>query len=96
MLFPSHFMVTAIVTNNICFVLYCVSVVTLAPGIDVAGESLSALRFAARASKVKVSATVNRVKDYEALYREAKSKLKEFQSTTGSNLIKFNLLLFFF
>lgn len=55
--------------------------VTLAPGMDTAGESLSALRFAARASKVKVAAKVNRVKDFEALYREAKHKLKEFQSS---------------
>lgn len=56
------------------------AVVTLAPGTDTAGESLSALRFAARASKVSVKAQVNRYKDYEALYREMKVKLKEFQS----------------
>ena len=57
----------------------CAIVVTLAPGCDQAGESLSALRFASRASRVKVAATVTRVRDYEALYREAKQKLREFQ-----------------
>eukprot|EP01032_Pedospumella_encystans_P011910 gene11910-13815_t len=57
--------------------------VTLAPGTDTAGESLSALRFASRASKVKVSAQVTRYKDYESLYRDMKKQLKEFQ-TSGS------------
>jgi hypothetical protein len=60
------------------------AVVTLAPGSDTAGESLSALRFASRASKVKVSATVTRVRDYEALYREARQRLKEFQGSPGA------------
>eukprot|EP01032_Pedospumella_encystans_P011926 gene11926-13833_t len=58
--------------------------VTLAPGTDTAGESLSALRFASRASKVKVSAQVTRYKDYESLYRDMKKQLKEFQTGGGS------------
>lgn len=62
---------------------YLFSVVTLAPGTDTAGESLSALRFASRASKVSVKAHINQYKDYEALYREMKVKLKEFQSKCG-------------
>lgn len=64
----------------ICVSVLCCTVVTLAPGTDTAGESLSALRFASRASKVSVKAQVNRYKDYEALYREMKFKLQEFQS----------------
>lgn len=55
--------------------------------MDGAGESLSALRFASRASKVKVSATVTRVRDYEALYREAKQRLRDFQQQQSSGAV---------
>ena len=51
-------------------------VVNLCPGEDATGETLSALRFASRASKVKVVAKISRYQDYEAMYREAKSRIK--------------------
>lgn len=44
------------------------------------------MRFASRASKVKVAATVTRVRDFEALYREAKQRIKEFQSSGAGKL----------
>lgn len=54
-------------------------VVTVLPGEDSCGETLSALRFASRASKVKVSAKISRQRNYETLYKTVLSKLKELE-----------------
>lgn len=51
-------------------------IVTIAPDADVASESLGALRFASRASKVKVIAKVSQYQDYEAMYREMKDQFE--------------------
>ena len=58
-------------------------IVNIPPGEDVQGETLSALRFASRASKVKVMAKVNRIKDYEAMYLEAKKTLDMLGKAQG-------------
>ena len=50
-------------------------IVNVAPGTDEQGEMLSALRFAARASKVQVRARVTRYVDYETLYHEVNTRL---------------------
>lgn len=44
--------------------------------MDVASESLGALRFASRASKVKVVAKVSKYQDYESLYKEMKERFE--------------------
>lgn len=44
-------------------------------GLDSTGEALNALRFAARASKVKVVAKVSRYIDYEVMYNAAQKEL---------------------
>lgn len=49
--------------------------VTLRPGSDLSGENLSTLRFAQRASRVKVSAIRNESVDYEALYHKTQAEL---------------------
>ena len=46
-------------------------IVTIPPGCDDNGEALNALRFASRASKVKVAAKVMRFTDFEGMYNEA-------------------------
>lgn len=51
-------------------------IITIAPDTDVASESLGALRFASRASKVKVVAKVSQYQDYEAMYREMKEQFE--------------------
>ena len=43
-------------------------IVTIPPGVDENGEALNALRFASRASKVKVAAKVMRFTDFEGRY----------------------------
>lgn len=58
-------------------------IVNIPPGEDAQGETLSALRFASRASKVKVMAKVNRIKDYEAMYLEAKKTLDMLGKASG-------------
>ena len=60
-------------------------IINLAPGIDATGESLNALRFASRASKVKVVSKVARFVDYEALYRAAQSELDRAQERLLKN-----------
>jgi hypothetical protein len=67
-------------------------VVTVLPGEDAMGETLNALRFASRASKVKVLAKVSQHKNYEALYKDSLSKLKslerqslQFQRNSGGS-----------
>jgi kinesin family protein 3/17 len=54
-------------------------IVTVLPGNDSTGETLNALRFASRASKVKVLAKVSQYKNYEALYKDTISKLKSLE-----------------
>ncbi|KAJ1438283.1 hypothetical protein B484DRAFT_392426, partial [Ochromonadaceae sp. CCMP2298] len=64
-------------------------VVTLAPGTDSAGETLSALRFASRASRVAVAASrgaalsLSRYRDYEALYLEAQGRIADLAGGGG-------------
>jgi len=50
-------------------------VVTLPPGSDDNGEALNALRFASRASAVKVAAKIMRFTDFEGMYNEAQRAL---------------------
>lgn len=54
-------------------------VVTVIPGEDTTGETLNALRFASRASKVKVTAKISKHRNYEALYKDAMLKIKELE-----------------
>ncbi len=54
-------------------------IVTVLPGDDSTGETLNALRFASRASKVKVLAKVSHYKNYEAMYKETMNKLKSLE-----------------
>lgn len=62
--------------------------VTLPPGEDSTGECLSALRFASRASKVKVVAKISRFQDYEAMYKSALEKLKALETAGDSSSSK--------
>jgi hypothetical protein len=50
-------------------------IVNIAPGNDENGDVLNSLKFASRASKVKVVAKVSRYVDYEALYFGAQKEL---------------------
>ncbi len=59
-------------------------IVNLIPGTDDTGEVLSALRFAARASKIKVVAKVGRYVDYEQLYKDARRRIEQIEG--GSSL----------
>eukprot|EP01041_Mallomonas_annulata_P011213 gene11213-23430_t len=55
-------------------------IVTLPSGEDSsAGDTLSSLRFASRASRVQVQAKVSRYIDYEALYQETLTRLDEVE-----------------
>ena len=56
-------------------------IVAIPPGGDDTGEILNALRFASRASKVKVVAKVSRFVDYEALYNDSLQRLDEIEAT---------------
>lgn len=49
--------------------------VTLSPGNDLTSENLSTLRFAQRASRVKVSAVRNETVDYATLYQKAQAEV---------------------
>lgn len=59
-------------------------VVTLCPGEDSTGESLSALRFASRASKVKVVAKVSKFQDYEAMYKDAAHRIRLLEAGSSA------------
>lgn len=58
-------------------------IVNLLPDQDITGETLNALRFASRASKVKVSAKVSKYQNYEQLYKELLAKTNN--TNNGSN-----------
>ena len=60
-------------------------VVTVVPGEDPHGETLNALRFASRASRVSVVAKISQHKNYEALYKETVSKLKTLEHLNVQN-----------
>ena len=55
-------------------------IVAIPPGSDEMGEILNALRFASRASKVKVVAKVSRFVDYEALYNDSLQRLDDIEA----------------
>ena len=63
-------------------------VVAVPPGHDDTGEVLNALRFASRASRVKVVAKVNRFVDYEAQYNDALRRLDEIESQKAAWQLK--------
>eukprot|EP01033_Poteriospumella_lacustris_P018043 gene18043-12939_t len=54
-------------------------IVNVVPGEDATGETLNALRFANRASKVKVVAKISKHRNFEMLYKEALQKIKELE-----------------
>jgi hypothetical protein len=60
-------------------------IINLAPDPDSTGECLNALRFASRASKVKVVSKVARFVDYEVLYRAAQKELDGAQERLLEN-----------
>jgi kinesin family protein 5 len=56
-------------------------IVNLVPDNDVTSETLNALRFAARASKVKVNAKISKVQNYELLYKDLLNKMSNNTSS---------------
>ena len=60
-------------------------IINLAPDPDSTGECLNALRFANRASRVKVVSKVARFVDYEVLYRAAQKELDGTQERLLEN-----------
>eukprot|EP01038_Epipyxis_sp_PR26KG_P007051 gene7051-9626_t len=71
-------------SSRTCFI------VNIPPGDDINGEIFNSLRFASRASKVKVSAKISRVKDYESLYNDAKKKLELLESKNNNKIDNIN------
>lgn len=63
-------------------------IVAVPPGTDDTGEILNALRFASRASRVKVVAKVSRFVDYEAQYNDALRRLDEIEQQKASWQLK--------
>jgi len=63
-------------------------IVAVPPGADDTGEILNALRFASRASRVKVVAKVSRFVDYEAQYNDALRRLDEIEQQKASWQLK--------
>jgi hypothetical protein len=57
-------------------------IVNVLPDNDITGETLNALRFAARASKVKVNAKISKIQNYEMLYKELLGKLQNEGTTS--------------
>ena len=63
-------------------------IVTIPPGCDDNGEALNALRFASRASKVKVAAKVMRFTDFEGMYNEAQRALDAVEQREQEKVMK--------
>ena len=63
-------------------------IVAVPPGQDETGEILNALRFASRASKVKVVAKVSRFVDYEAQYHDALRRLDDIEQQKAAWQLK--------
>lgn len=65
-------------------------IVNVAPGEDATGETLNALRFANRASKVKVVAKISKHRNFEMLLKEALQKIKELEHFKQHSLLSGN------
>lgn len=63
-------------------------IVAIPPGNDETGEMLNALRFANRASRVKVVAKVSRFIDYEAQYNDALKRLDDIEQQKAAWQLK--------
>jgi hypothetical protein len=56
-------------------------IVNLVPDNDLTSETLNALRFAARASRVKVNAKITKVQNYELMYKDLLNKMSNSTSS---------------
>lgn len=84
---------TRLLQNCLCGKSRTAIIVTIHPGEDSTGETLAALRFSSRASKVKIVAQVSQYRNYEAMYKETISKLRQLESLHSKDSMQSNTVL---